>query len=59
MAKYNLAFLDDDATNGLSINGYIPESNVNGASSTNELIEMLKHSWNYVEKVNAHLVVED
>ena len=56
--KYYLAFLDSGAALGLSIDGFISSVNI-GASSVNQLIETLKSNWNYVEKVNAHLVVED
>ena len=57
--EYYLAFLDSGATLGLSINGFVLSADTDGASSVNQLIETLRFNWKYVEKVNAHLVVED
>ena len=57
--EYYLAFLDSDATLGLSVNGFAFSADTGGASSVNQLIETLRFNWKYVEKVNAHLVVED
>ena len=57
--KYYLAFLDSDATLGLSINGFVLSVDTDGASNVNQLIKTLRSRWKYVEKVNAHLVVED
>ena len=57
--EYYLAFLDSGATLGLSINGFVLSADTDGASSVNQLIETLRCNWKYVEKVNAHLVVED
>ena len=56
--EYYIAFLDDDAIRGLSIDGGFPEPNVSGTSSVNELISILKSNWKYVEKVNAKPVIE-
>ena len=57
--EYYLAFLDSDATLGLSINGFVLSADTDGASSVNQLIKTLRFNWKYVEKVKAHLVVED
>ena len=57
--EYYLAFLDSGATLGLSVNGFVLSVDTDGASSVNRLIETLRSTWKYVEKVNAHLVVED
>lgn len=57
--KYYLAFLDSGAALGLSIDGLIHSVGTDGVSSVNQLIKTLKFNWEYVEKVNAHLVVED
>lgn len=57
--EYYLAFLDSGAALGLSINGFVLSADTDGASSVNQLIETLRFNWKYVEKVNAHLVVED
>ena len=57
--EYYLAFIDSGATLGLSINGFVLSADTDGASSVNQLIETLRFNWKYVEKVNAHLVVED
>ena len=57
--EYYLAFLDSGAALGLSINGLVLSADTDGASSVNQLIETLRFNWKYVEKVNAHLVVED
>ena len=48
-----------DATLGLSVNGFAFSADTDGASSVNRLIKPLRSTWKYVEKVNAHLVVED
>lgn len=57
--EYYLAFLDSDATLGLSVNGFAFSADNDSASSVNRLIKTLRSTWKYVEKVNAHLVVED
>lgn len=57
--EYYLAFLDSDATLGLSINGFVLLPDTDGASNVNQLIKTLRSRWDCVEKVNAHLVVED
>lgn len=57
--EYYLAFIDSGATLGLSINGFILLADTDGASNVNQLIKTLRSRWKYVEKVNAHLVVED
>ena len=57
--EYYLAFLDSDATLGLSVNGFAFSADDDSASSVNQLIKTLRSIWKYVEKVNAHLVVED
>ena len=57
--EYYLAFIDSGATLGLSINGFVLSADADGASSVNQLIETLRFNWKHVEKVNAHLVVED
>ncbi|OYR87365.1 hypothetical protein [Lactobacillus taiwanensis] len=57
--KYYLAFLDSGAALGLSTDGFILSVDTDGASSVNQLIKTLRSNWKYVEKVNAHLVVED
>lgn len=57
--EYYLAFLDSGATLGLSVNGFVLSADTDGASSVNRLIKTLRSTWKYVEKVNAHLVVED
>ena len=57
--EYYLAFLDSDAALGLSVNGFVLSADTDGASSVNQLIKTLRSHWDCVEKVNAHLVVED
>ena len=57
--EYYLAFLDSGAALGLSINGFVLSVDTDGASNVNQLIKTLRSRWKYVEKVNAHLVVED
>ena len=57
--EYYLAFIDSGSTLGLSINGFVLSADTDGASSVNQLIETLRFNWKYVEKVNAHLIVED
>ena len=57
--EYYLAFLDSDAALGLSVNGFVLSADTDGASSVNQLIKTLRSTCKYVEKVNAHLVVED
>lgn len=57
--EYYLAFIDSGATLGLSINGFVLSADTDGASNVNQLIKTLRSNWKYVEKVNAHLVVED
>ena len=57
--EYYLAFLDSDATLGLSVNGFVLSADTDGASSVNQLIKTLRSNWDCVEKANAHLVVED
>lgn len=56
--EYYLAFIDSGATLGLSINGFVLSADTDGASSVNQLIETLRFNWEYVEKVNAKLVIE-
>ena len=57
--EYYLAFIDSGATLGLSVNGFVLSADADGASSVNQLIKTLRSNWKYVEKVKAHLVVED
>ena len=57
--KYYLAFLDSGAALGLSVNGFALSADTDGVSSVNQLIKTLRSNWDCVEKVNAHLVVED
>ena len=57
--KYYLAFLDSGVALGLSVNGFDLSADTDGASSVNQLIKTLRSNWDCVEKVNAHLVVED
>lgn len=57
--EYYLAFIDSGATLGLSIDGFVLSADADGASSVNRLIKTLRSTWKYVEKANAHLVVED
>lgn len=39
--------------------GFVLSADTDGASSVDRLIKTLRSTWKYVEKVNAHLVVED
>ena len=57
--EYYLAFIDSGAKLGLSVNGFVLSADTDGASSVNQLIKTLRFNWKYVEKVKAHLVVED
>ncbi|WP_297816748.1 hypothetical protein [uncultured Lactobacillus sp.] len=57
--KYYIAFLDDDEPGKLSINGLYDNETNCSASSVDDLITALTNNWDHVEKVNAHLVVED
>ena len=57
--EYYLAFLDSGAALGLSVNGFVLSADTDGASSVNQLIKTLRSNWDCVEKVNAHLVVEN
>lgn len=57
--RYYIAFLDGINPGVLSDDGIIHDARPYGATSINNLIEMLISSWSHVEKINAHLVVED
>ena len=49
--EYYLAFLDSDATLGLSVNEFAFSADNDSASSVNRLIKTLRSTWKYVEKV--------
>ena len=54
--EYYIAFFDK---NGLSTDGFSHTVAIGGTSSVNELIRKISSNWDCVERVNAHLVVED
>ncbi len=62
MDGYYIALIETDDTKDsgyLSWNGYRPAISIRKSTSIFDLIDNLVSMWTHVEKVNAHLVVED
>lgn len=62
MDGYFIALIKTDDTKDsgyLSCNGYRPAVNIRKSTNISNLIDNFVSIWAHVEKVNAHLVVED
>lgn len=62
MDEYYIALIKTNYTKDsgyLSCNGYPPAANIRKSTNISDLIDNFVPMWTHVEKVNAHLVVED